>query len=74
MANEIYSSSYWGNGVCDNTIDWGVVYKDYAGCTPSFTNTFSLAFDGIDDYVDLGTGLDIFQYNIGACYRKTTRA
>lgn len=51
MANEIYSSSYWGNGVCDNTIDWGVVYKDYAGCTPSFNNTYSLAFDGVDDEV-----------------------
>jgi hypothetical protein len=52
MADEIYSSSYWGNGVCDNTIDWGVVYKDYAGCTPSFTNTYSLAFDGVDDYLE----------------------
>ena len=54
MADEIYSSSYWGNGVCDNTIDWGVVYKDYAGCTPSFTNTYSLAFDGVDDFVSTG--------------------
>ena len=52
MADEIYSSSYWGNGVCDNTIDWGVEYKDYAGCTPSFTNTYSLAFDGVDDYLE----------------------
>jgi hypothetical protein len=51
MANEIYNSSYWGNGVCDNTIDWGVVYKDFAGCTPAFDNTYSLAFDGVDDYV-----------------------
>ena len=54
MANEIYNSSDWGNGVCDNAIDWGVVYKDFAGCTPSFTNTFSLAFDGVDDFVDCG--------------------
>ncbi len=22
----IYSSTYWGNGVTDNTISWGVVY------------------------------------------------
>lgn len=57
MANEIYNSSYWGNGVCDNAIDWGVVYKDFAGCTPSFSNTFSLSFDGVDDYVDCGTEL-----------------
>jgi hypothetical protein len=51
MANEIYNNSYWGNGVCDNTIDWGVVYKDFAGCTPSFSNTFSLSFDGVDDFI-----------------------
>lgn len=57
MANEIYNSSYWGNGVCDNAIDWGVVYKDFAGCTPSFSNTFSLSFDGVDDYVECGTEL-----------------
>lgn len=24
----IYSSSYWGNGVTDNIISWGVVYVD----------------------------------------------
>ena len=51
MANEIYNSSWWGNGVCDNSIDWGVVYKDYAGCTPTF-NTYSLAFDGVDDVLE----------------------
>ena len=32
MADEIYSSSAWGSGVCDNEINWGKVYKDYAGC------------------------------------------
>lgn len=55
MANEIYNSSYWGNGVCDNAIDWGVVYKDFAGCTPSFSNTYSISFDGVDDYINTGT-------------------
>jgi hypothetical protein len=59
MANEIYSSSYWGKGVCNNTIDWGVVYKDYAGCTPSFNNTYSLSMDGVDDFVDLGTSVNL---------------
>jgi hypothetical protein len=54
MADEIYSSSYWGNGVCDNSIDWGVVYKALANCTPSFNNTYSLAFDGVDDYLNCG--------------------
>ena len=59
MANEIYNSSDWGNGVCDNAIDWGVVYKDFAGCTPSFTNTYSLAFDGVDDFVDVGNPTEL---------------
>ena len=60
MANEIYNSSYWGNGVCDNTIDWGVVYKDFAGCTPAYSNTKSCEFDGVDDFVNCGnvTGLN----------------
>ena len=35
MANEIYSKSWWGSGVCDNTVNWGLVYKPYAGCAPS---------------------------------------
>ena len=52
-------------------------YKNYGLWAPEitgggggggFTNTYSLAFDGVDDYVDLGTGLDIFQYNIGQSY------
>ena len=57
MANEIYSSSWWGEGVCTNTIDWGSSYKALANCTPTpdpFTNTFSLAFDGVDDYINSG--------------------
>ena len=37
MANEIYSRSWWGSGVCDNTVNWGLVYKPYAGCAPSET-------------------------------------
>ena len=37
MANEIYSKSWWGSGVCDNTVNWGLVYKPYAGCTPAET-------------------------------------
>ena len=46
---------------------------------PSFSNTKSLAFDGVDDYVDLGSGLDIFRYNINESYTislwyKTTSA
>ena len=37
MANEIYSKSWWGSGVCDNTVNWGYVYHAYAGCTPAET-------------------------------------
>jgi|TARA_B110000259_G_scaffold111311_1_gene127176 hypothetical protein len=33
MANEIYFKSWWGRGVCDNTVGWGIVYKIYAGCS-----------------------------------------
>ena len=33
MANEIYSSSWWGIGPC-NEVGWGIVYKQYAGCGP----------------------------------------
>ena len=71
MANEIYSSSYWGNGVCDNTIDWGVVYKDYAGCTPSFTNTYSLAFDGVDDYLDISPPIPLGLTSISFWMKST---
>ena len=141
---KIYESSYWGVGVCDNTIGWGSSYKSIANCTdasfsypldsyptngtdptptitgdaggtftatpsglslnastgeitlststvnsytirytlpdatfaeqsmqitvPAFASTQSFSFDGVDDYFDLGTGLDIFQYNIGQSY------
>jgi len=30
---KIYESSYWGVGVCDNTIGWGSIYKSIANCT-----------------------------------------
>ena len=73
MANEIYNSSDWGNGVCDNAIDWGVVYKDFAGCTPSFTNTFSLAFDGVDDFLDTGA-IDLGETNTISFWFKNNSA
>jgi hypothetical protein len=34
MANnwgKIYESTYWGNGVTDNSINWGKSYADLAG-------------------------------------------
>jgi len=40
-----------------------------AGYVPTqVNNTFSMDFDGVDDYFDLGTGLDIFRYNINESY------
>jgi len=30
MANEMYGSSWWGEGVITNTINWGEVYYPYA--------------------------------------------
>lgn len=32
MANEIYSKSWWGSGVCDNDQNWGYIYHSYANC------------------------------------------
>ena len=49
MANEVYSQSWWGNGVCDNSIGWGIDYYDEAGCSPAFTNQYSMNFDGVDE-------------------------
>ena len=37
MANygKIYDSTWWGVGVCDNTINWGQIYKSLVDCTPT---------------------------------------
>ncbi len=40
MANEIYNTSWWGDGVCDNTVNWGLIYKPYAGCQSQITVDF----------------------------------
>ena len=34
----------------------------------SKNDNYSLNFDGSSDNIDLGSGLDIFQYNIGQSY------
>mgnify|MGYP003642346807 CR=1 FL=1 len=50
MANEIYLKSWWGSGVCDNDINWGLVYKPYANCAaprePSFIEKFGEPISG----------------------------
>jgi hypothetical protein len=42
MANEIYNTTWWGSGVCDNTIGWGIVYKPYASCYTALTDYYAL--------------------------------
>ena len=32
---KIYDTTYWGNGAIDNTIGWGIVYRDYIESLPS---------------------------------------
>jgi len=49
----------WGKGKTNNTINWGAIYDDTptgetnitgsGGVTP-FTNTYSMTFDGVDEY------------------------
>ena len=50
MANEIYTKSWWGAGVCDNDKNWGSVYKAYANCAaprePSFIEKFGEPISG----------------------------
>ena len=53
----------WGQGASDNTISWGKSQTVSAagetnitgsGGTPAFTNTKSIALDGVDDFVTMG--------------------
>lgn len=77
MANEIYSSSWWGEGVCTNTIDWGSSYKALANCTPTppvFNNTYSLAFDGVDDKVQFNEISLATDYTVSAWAKRNTTA
>ena len=43
---------------------------------PAFSNQFSFEFDGVDEYFDLGTGYDYFNYETGSysvsCWAKWT--
>lgn len=33
---KIYDTTYWGNGVLDNTIGWGIIYRDLVDPTTFF--------------------------------------
>ena len=51
----------YGDGAIDNTINWGKIYASNASgdtnigtaATPSFSNTKSIALDGVDDFVSV---------------------
>ena len=45
---KIYESSYWGVGVCDNTIGWGSIYKSISNC-PDASFNYSAASFAQDD-------------------------
>ena len=33
---KVYDSTWWGkDGVCENTIGWGDIYKSLVDCTPT---------------------------------------
>ena len=58
----VNNTNNWGKAETNNTIDFGAIYDDSpsgdtnltgTGTTP-FTNTKSIAFDGVDDYADFG--------------------
>jgi len=59
----VNNTNGYGKGAIDNTIRWGKVYASSASgdtnigtaTTPSFSNTKSVRFDGIDDFVSLSS-------------------
>ena len=42
---KIYETTDWGNGVCDNSIEWGEVYQSIANCGPTAPQ-YLIAQDG----------------------------
>ena len=59
----VNNTNGYGKGAINNTIRWGKIYESSASgdtnigtaVTPSFTNTLSTRFDGVDDFVNCGT-------------------
>ena len=59
----VNNTNGYGKGAINNNIRWGKIYDSSASgdtnigtaVTPSFTNTLSTRFDGVDDTVNLGT-------------------
>ena len=61
----VNNTNGYGKGRINNAIRWGKIYDSSASgdtnigtaTTPSFSNTKSIALDGVDEFVDCGTGL-----------------
>tara|TARA_A200000159_G_C7332939_1_gene343763 strand:- start:2545 stop:2727 length:183 start_codon:yes stop_codon:yes gene_type:complete len=48
----IYTTTNFGNGVCDNAIDWGIIYRNIANCTPLvFDNLIAENGDNLIDEI-----------------------
>ena len=59
----VNNTNGYGKGAIDNTIRWGKIYESSASgetnigtaTTPSFSNTLSTRFDGVDDIVNVNS-------------------
>ena len=40
--------TWWGDGVCDNTVNWGLVYKPYVDCPPPPSTSEEIAAENGD--------------------------
>ena len=70
----------WGKGKDNATNNWGKIYETSASgdtalavSTPSFSNTKSLDFDGVDDYVNTSAGINGTDWSI-SYWIKTSSA
>lgn len=71
----------WGKGKDNATNDWGKVYETSASgdtllevATVPFSNTKSVDFDGVDDFVDMGDVLDFERtdaFSISLWFKRT---
>ena len=63
----VNNTNGYGKGAIDNTIRWGKIYESSASgdtnigtaTTPSFSNTKSVRFDGVDDSVEIGNPVNL---------------
>ena len=80
----VNNTNGYGKGAINATNDWGEVYADSSSgetnigvsTTPSFANTYSLNFDGVDDVVAMTDVLDMANdgtdaYSISVWFKTT---